>query len=399
MESLNFALSEEHRLVVEAARSVIRRLAPRRDEYLRLIFEEQRFPEEVWAAMAQTGLFGALIPEAYGGTGMGLLAMTLATEVFAADALVNTLAVLTTMDTTALLRGGTEAQKERWLPRIAAGEIKMAFAVTEPDSGTNTFRLRTLARRDGDVYKLSGQKAWITGADVADYILVVARTVSYDEVEARRLPRSHGLNLFLVEAKAPGLTLNAMDTVGIEGFRQFFLFFDEVEVPLENRLGEEHRGAALLFEALNPERILTAAAAAGLAEFALSRAVAYARERVVFGETPIGAYQAVQHPLARIKINQEAARLLAYKAAWAFDQGLPPREVGAYANMAKYLASETVLEAFDRAIQTHGGNGFVREYQLINLWAPARLFRTAPINNEMILNFVAEHVLGLPRSY
>lgn len=396
---LNFHLSEEHRMVVEAAQQLMERVAPRRNEFLHMIIEEQRYPDELWDQIAQTGFFGMLIPEEYGGTNLGLLAMTLAIEVFAGQGYSNTLAVLTTMDTMAILRGGTEEQKKRWLPQIADGSLKLAFAITEAESGTNSFKVRTTARREGDVYKLYGEKAWITGFDVADYCLVVARTIPYEEIQAQDLPRTYGMGLFLVDTKAPGITLYPMNTAGVEGFRQFRIHFDGAEVPVENRIGEEHEGAQVLFQALNPERITAAAQALGRSEFALQKAVEYASQRRVFGDTPIGSYQGVQHPLARIKVMQEAARMLTYRAAWSFDQQLPPREVGKYANMAKYLASEMAIDAIDRAIQTHGGNGFVKENHLINLWTAARLSRTAPVNNEMILNFVAEHVLGMPRSY
>lgn len=398
-DGLNFRLSEEHRLLLEAVHDAIKRLEPKRREFMRVIFEERRFPEELWQVMAEVGILGAIVPEEYGGTGLGLLAMVLALEAFSAAGLANTMAVLTTMDTMAILRGGTEEQKRKWLPRIADGSLKFAFAITEPDSGTNSFRIRTLARREGDVYRLNGHKAWITAADVADYILVVARTVPYDEVVRQGLPKAYGMGLFLVDRRAPGVSLKPMNTMGIEGYQQFNVYLDDVEVPADHRIGDEHLGAQVLFMALNPERILAAAIAVGMSEYALRKAVAYANERRVFRDTPIGAYQGVQHPLAQIKIKQEAARLLTYRAAWAFDQGLPIQEVGAYANMAKYMASELAVEAVDRAIQTHGGNGFVVEYGLIPLWAPARLLKTAPINNEMILNYVAEHVLGLPRSY
>lgn len=399
MDSNSFELSQEHRMVLDTTRSLLRRLEPLREEHFRLLYEEQRFPEDLWHETGRAGIFGALIPEEYGGTGLGLLAMTLALEVFAEEGLPNTLALLATMDTMAILRGGTDEQKRHWLPQIADGSLKLAFAVTEPDSGTNTFAIRTLARREGSVYRLSGQKAWITAADIADYILVVARTMSAEEAQRRGLPKPHGLGLFLVDAKAPNLTLQPMDTMGIEGFQQFFLFFDGVEVPIEQRIGEEHMGAQALFAALNPERILAGAFGVGMSAFALRRAAAYAKERRIFGDTPIAAYQGVQHPLARAKIHQEAARLMTYRAAAAFDRGLPPAEVGLLANMAKYLASEVAVESVDHAIQTLGGSGFVKEHKLISMWAPARLMKTVPINNEMILNYVAENALGLPRSY
>ena len=397
MSGLHFNLSEEQEMVIETARRLLRTLEPRRDQHLQMIYEEQQFPEEVWEAMAEAGLLGALIPVEYGGTGLGLLGMALALEEFARHGLPNGFCVLGSMAAMALLRGGTPAQKAQWLPAIAAGSCKCAFAITEPDAGTNTFRMRTKALRDGETYRLSGSKGWITGADVADFILVVARTLSEAQIEAQGLPRSAGLGLFLVDANARGLEKQRMNTIGLEGYRQFMLYFDEVEVPVTQRIGPEHRGAVVLFQALNPERILIAAALVGLSEFALTKTVAYARERKVFGETPIGAYQGVQHPLARVKIAQEATRLLTYKAAWLFDREAP--EAGHYADMAKHMASELAIAAVDAAIQTHGGSGFVRDQHLIDLWTSVRLFKTAPLNNEMILNQLAEHLLGLPRSY
>lgn len=400
MQQEQFGLTQEHLMVVEAAQGMAKKLAPKMDSFNKMIFEEQRFPEEIWKEMANAGILGAMIPEEYGGTGVGLLAMTLALETLATEGIGASLfAVLTTMDTMAILKGGSEDQKQAWLPKIANGDIKMAFAITEPDAGTNSFRMKTLARKEGGVYRINGQKAWITGFDVADYALIVARTMTLDELKRQGLPKSYGMGLFIVDTKAQGITANAMNTMGIEGFRQFQIYFDDVEVPVENRVGEEHMGAMALFYALNPERILAAAGAVGMSEFALRKSVAYALERKVWSDAPIGSYQGVQHPLAHIKARQEAIRLLTYKAAWAFDKGLPPAETGGYANMAKLLASELAVDAIDRAIQTHGGNGFVTDYQLIRMWAPARLLKTAPINNEMVMNFIAEHVLGLPKSY
>ena len=392
-------LRPEHAAVVEAAEAVVNRLLPRHDEYLRVIFEEQRFPDDIWDAIAQAGLLAAAIPEQYGGSGMGLTAAALTTEVFSRYALGNALVGLTTMDAMAILRSGTEAQKRRWLPAIAQGQLKLAFAVTESDAGTNTFRMRTKADRVAGGYRLNGQKAWITGADVADGFLVAARTMPYDQVVAEGLPRHYGLSLFLVDRTAPGVRYQAMETLGIEGFRQFLLYFDDVQLPEDRRVGPEHEGAAGLFAALNPERIIVAATSVGMTRYCLDKAVAYATERRVFGNTPTGAYQGVQHPLARVRVLQEAAWMLTLRAAAAFDQGYHPRMVGMWANMAKYLASETVFEAIDRAIQTLGGSGFVKDYNLIQLLTPMRLWKTAPINNEMVLNFIAESALGLPRSY
>ncbi|CAM3436595.1 acyl-CoA dehydrogenase family protein [Hydrogenibacillus schlegelii] len=393
------AWSETERMVVAAVDVALKKLRPKLDAYHRMIYDEGTYPEELWGVLAELGLFGALVPEAYGGTGLGLTAMTIAMERLAAHGLANVLAVLTTMDALAIVRGGTEAQKRRFLPPIAEGRLKMAFAITEPEAGTNSFNIRTFARREGSGYRLDGHKAWITGADRADWIVVVARTMPAEEAERSFGSRRHGLGLFLVENGTPGLSLQPMETVGIEGFGQFVVYFDGVKVPEEARIGPEHRGTEVLFHALNPERILFAAKGVGMAELALMRAAAYARERRVFGETPIGAYQGVQHPLARLFAEKEAARLLTYEAARAYDRGAPGRDVGLWASMAKLLASETAFRAVDQAIQTHGGNGFAKEYRFIQMLAPARLMKTAPVNNEMLLNFIAERALDLPRSY
>jgi alkylation response protein AidB-like acyl-CoA dehydrogenase len=396
---MDFSLDEHQSMLIEVVRDLLRKRESRREAHLKAIYEEQCFPEELWEDMGEAGILGALVPETYGGTGLGLLGMAIAMEEFSAHGLGNAFCVLTSMANMAILRGGTDEQKQEWLPRMAGGAVKCAFAITEPDAGTNSFNMRTLAERDGDVYRLRGSKGWITGADVATHILVVVRTIPPAEIERKGLPRTHGMGLFLIDADAKGLEKQPMETAGVEGFRQFMLYFDGLEVPVERRIGEDHAGAAVLFHALNPERILAAASAVGLSEFALSKAVAHANDRRVFGDTAIGAYQAVQHPLARIRIGQEATRLLAYKAAWMFDSQASPDEVGHYANMAKLAGSELAVDAVDAAIQTHGGGGFIRDNHLINLWSATRLLKTAPINNEMILNQIAEHMLGLPRSY
>ena len=391
--------TDVHRAMAEAVDTYLERLGGRRDELLRTILDQRRYPDELMEAMAWLGVVGAMIPEEYGGSGAGLLAVAVAMERFSAYGLGNTLAMLTVMDGLAILRGGSESQRLKLLPAIAEGRLKLAFAITEPDAGTNSFNIGLRARRDGSAYRLTGEKAWITGVDRADMVLVVARTTGREEVARAGLPKAFGLSLFLVPTDAPGMSRTEMSTVGIEGFSQFHLHFDDAEVAEENLVGEPDQGAAVLFEALNPERIIGSSLSVGLTDYFLTRAVEYANQRRVFGERPIGAYQAVAHPLARIRANQEAARALMYSAAEAYDRHAPSSVVGTYANMAKLLSSENAFEAADRAIQTHGGNGFVADYMLIQMLAPARLAKTAPINNEMILNYIAEHDLGLPRSY
>jgi alkylation response protein AidB-like acyl-CoA dehydrogenase len=229
--------------------------------------------------------------------------------------------------------------------------------------------------------------------------MLVTRSMTDAECKEQGLPKAYGLTILGVPTKMPGLSLTPIATRGIEGFVQYTMHFDNCEVPASNLIGEEHGGFMALLNSLNPERILAAALAAGMTRYLLGRSVDYAKDRKVFRDTPIGAYQSIQHPLAELAIELAAVQQLTYKAAWAFDEELPPGEIGMTANMAKYLAAEMAIKAADRAIQTHGGNGFSQDYGIIHYWEAARLLRTAPISKEMILNYVAEHVLGLPRSY
>jgi alkylation response protein AidB-like acyl-CoA dehydrogenase len=295
------------------------------------------------------------------------------------------------MGTLSLVKHCTDEQKKLYLPRIASGEIKFCFALTVPDAGSNSVRISTRAAKDGDSFRLDGRKTYISGADVADYVLLVARTSAYDEVSDKR----KGMSLFVVPTKAPGLEMSRID-VAIEGPEsQFLLFLDGVRVSACDRIGPEGGAAAQMFDVLNAERIAGAAVAVGLGRYALGKAVRYAKERTVW-DRPIGAHQALQHPLAEVTSRLEAASLLAQKAAWLFDRGEP---AGAEANMAKYEAAEAAIRAVDLAIEVHGGNGFSREYDVITLWPWARLLRTAPVSREMVLSYIGEHVLGLPRSY
>jgi acyl-CoA dehydrogenase len=397
---LDFELSPEHQLIQKATRELLARFEPRRAEFRRMIQEERRYPQELWDALAEMGFMGSLIPEEYGGSGLGLTALALGLEeLSAAGIAASTLLLLTGMDALCILRNGSEALKQRFLPGIATGRLKFCFAITEPDAGSNSFRISTHAERQSDAYEITGSKVFITGVDVTDYMLLVTRTTTYKDVAAQKLPKAHGFSLFVVPTDAPGLEKRKLPMRGIEGHNQFLLFFDRVRVPAENLVGVENQGAIALFNSLNPERILAAASASGTIAYLLRRACDYARERKVFGDRPIGAYQGLAHPLAEVRIELDAVRLLTYRAAWAFDRGDPPATVGAYANMAKYMAAETGVKAADRAIETLGGYGFSEEYGIIHAWEGTRLLRTAPVSREMILNHIAEHVLELPRSY
>lgn len=396
--ALDFDLSEEQKMVRNSVRSMLQPFLARRQEF-REMAREGKFSEELWQAFAEMGLTGCLVPEEYGGNNMGLLALALGFEELTANSFSPGLLLVTGMDSACILKNGSEEQKKRFLPKIADGSLKLCFAVTEPNAGTNTFRVQTVARRHGDTYVVNGQKTFITGVDIADYMLLVVRTTTLEELEEQGKPKSHGLSLFLVDTKSKGIEKQPISIPLSEELNQYQLFFDDLEVPADNLLGEEDNGTMVMFNSLNPERILAAAICTGMAEFALKKAVAYANERKVFKDTPIGAYQAISHPLAEVKIELEATRLMMYKAAWAFDKGMNPLEVGTLANMAKFLGADLAIKAVDHAIETHGGLGFAEETGLIGQWSGARLLKTAPVSREMILNYVAEWNLGLPRSY
>ena len=397
--SMDFSLTDEQKMIKESIRSLYKKFESKKDELRERMLKKKQFPQEIWDEIAKAGYIGSPIPQEYGGTGTGLLTMVFVTEEMSRFGFGNALMILTIVDACCILKNGTEELKRRFLPPIAEGKYKCALGVTEADAGTNTFRIKTFAEKKNGYYTINGSKTFITGADVSDYIMLVTRTVSYNEVVEKGLPKAYGLSLFMVDLKSKGITMNLLPTKGIEGANQFTIFFEDVEVPAENLIGDENAGSFALFKGLNPERILAAASAVGLSEFCIEKAVDYAKDRKVFRDMPIGSYQGIQHPLAEAKIYQEAVRLLAYRAAWAFDNEMEPGIVGAYANMAKYLGAELALMSADRAIETLGGNGFSEENSIIYMWEAARLLKTAPVSKEMILNYISEHILGLPRSY
>ena len=397
--SLNFCLSDEQKMVQQAVKDALKQFEPRREEMHRKIFKEKKFPYDLWHAMADIGLMGCLIPEEYGGNNLGLVPLALALDEMGKQGLSNALMVVTAMDAACIVRNGSSELKQRFLPDIASGKSIFCFAITEPDAGSNAFKITTHAEASGSTYILNGQKVFITGVDVAQHALIVARTTSYQAVLGAGLPKSAGMSLFVVDTKTDGFKKRLIPTHGIEGLNQYHLFFDQMKVPKENLVGALDQGASALFNSLNTERILAAALSVGLADHLLTRAVGYAKERKVFGDRAIGSYQALSHPLAKIKAETEAARMLMYRAADAFDRKLDPNEIGKWANMAKMLGAEAAIHACDQAIETLGGYGFSEEYGVIYFLESTRLLRTAPITKELILNYVAEHVLGLPKSY
>jgi acyl-CoA dehydrogenase len=355
---------------------------------------EGEFAKELWEELAAGGYLGMLVPEEYGGGGLGMREMAVLQEELSHQGIPLLLIVVSSvMDTTLIARYGSDAMKEQYLPGMARGEIKICFALTEPTAGSNSFRISTKADRDGDSYVLNGEKTFISAVDQSDYLLVAVRTSRFEDVEDKR----EGLSLLIVDRKAPGVTLQPLDMGVLHPETQFSVFFDDVRVPRGDLIGEEGKGTKYLFDALNPERISAAAVAVGLGQYVLEKAVAYARERVVF-DKPIGSHQGLQHPLAIAKTNLEMAALTTHYAARLFDEG-DKMTAAAYANMAKFAAAEAATEACDLAIEVHGGSGFSTDVDLITVWPLVRMLRTVPVSREMVLSYIGEHVLGLPRSY
>jgi alkylation response protein AidB-like acyl-CoA dehydrogenase len=385
--SLPLVESDEERSIREAVRGICSRFG---EHYARECSERGEPPRELWQALSEKGFVGANVPEEWGGGGMGMTGLNwVAEECSAAGVGMLMLVISSAITGSILIRHGSEAQKERWLRGIAAGSTCVAFAITEPDAGTNSHNLRTELRRDGDRYLLSGQKVFISALEDADAVLVVARLRGDDGKLGQ-------LCMCLIDVDAPGFTRDVIPMPFTGPDRQWQLFFDKVEVEPERLVGGERGGLAAVFDGLNPERMILAAFATGIGRRALKKASAYARERAVWG-APIGTHQGISHPLAKAKIELELARLMTQKAAALFDAGAPG--IGEAANYAKYAAAEAGIHCVDVAIQTHGGNGFTLEYGISDLWWAARVLRTVPVSAEMVLNYVAQHSLGLPKSY
>jgi alkylation response protein AidB-like acyl-CoA dehydrogenase len=384
---VDFVETDEQLMLREAVSGIARRYGP---EYF---VEQSRSGgqvTELWDELGAHGFFGVNLPVEHGGGGMGIGELAIVEEeCSAAGCPLLILLVSSAICGTLITRFGTVEQQQRWLPDLAAGRIKMAFAITEPDAGSNSHQIGTTAVRAGDGYRLDGTKYYISGVDDAAAMVVVART-AVDERTGRAQ-----LSLFIVDTDAAGLQRQPIPVEIVSPDKQFTLFFDGVEIGPDRLLGPENGGLEPLFAGLNPERILSAALSNGLARFALDRAAAYATDRVVWG-TPIGAHQGIAHPLAKAKVDVELARLMTTKAAWCFDHGL---DAGEASNMAKVAAADAAIAALDQAIQTHGGNGMATEYGLAPMWGLARLLRIAPVSREMILSYVAQHSLRLPRSY
>lgn len=389
---MDFELNEQQRLIGQGVRDTVKDFGL---EYWREKDRAHEFPTELWQTIGKGGWCGIAIPEEYGGAGQGSLELGLVVEEACRAGGGSTLSQLfmTTpvFGAETVKRHGNEEQKKKYLPAMAAGELDFSMALTEPDAGSNTLGIKTTAVRDGDNYRINGQKVWISAIDQAQRCLVVTRTTSLEDAPKK----SFGISLFLADVKSDGLTYQPMEKLGTHTINSCQVFFDNVSVPADELVGEEGKGWGYILDTLNSERIVTSAGCLATGDIALKIAAEYGRDRIVF-DRPIGSNQGIQFPLADIKISLEAARLLNYQAASQYDSGI---NAGAAANMAKYLAAETGFAACDRAIQTMGGYGYAVDSDLERLFRDVRLFRLAPVSQEMILNFVGQHVLGMPRSY
>lgn len=391
MTDTSFIESDERR----ALRAAVAAMAANygQDYYLEKARSGQH-TDELWSEAGKLGFIGVNLPEEYGGGGAGMYELSLVLEEMAAHGCGLLMMVVSpAINGTIIAKFGTDEQKQRWLPGIADGSITMAFAITEPDAGSNSHRITTTARRDGSDWILTGQKTFISGIDQAQAVLVVAR--AYKGIGAK----SESLRpaLFVLPTNTPGFTYTPIDMELISPERQFQLFIDDVRLPADALVGAEDAAIAQLFAGLNPERIMGAASAVGMGRFAVRKAVDYVRTRQVW-KTPIGAHQGLSHPLAQNHIEIELAKLMMQKAATLYDSGDDAGAAEA-ANMAKYAAGEASARAVDQAVQSLGGNGLTKEYGIAAAVTVSRLSRIAPVSREMVLNFVAQTSLGLPRSY
>ncbi|MDW8041622.1 MAG: acyl-CoA dehydrogenase family protein [Nitrososphaerota archaeon] len=381
-------LSDEEKLVLKTARSVAGAFGRK---YWLEKWSKNEQPLELWEKMRVEGLTGTGVPEELGGSGMGLISAVLVQEGLALEGLPVLQYLVTHFSRDIVIKAGTTEQAMRFVRPTCTDGKRMSFGLTEPQAGSNTWRITTFARREERGYVLRGQKVFISGAKESDFMLVVARTKRYNEVKDKR----DGISLFVVETDSPNIRFERLNIDTKSPEWQYLVYFDDVEVPPDNLIGRENDGYRALFEGLNVERLMIAAIAVGLGSYALSKAVEYAKQRVVF-DVPIGSHQGVQFPLARAAINLEAARSLIYSAARLYDNGSGGVEL---ANAAKYIAAEAALEAIDAAVQTFGGYAYEFETDIMNIYSIARVLKTAPVTNELVLNYIATHVLKLPKSY
>ncbi len=392
---MNFDLSEEHKLIIATARRVGADFGL---DYWRARDEAHEFAEDFWNAVCTAGLCGIVLPEKYGGSGLGMVEMALVIEELAAAGGGSTVGQLFMNNPIfggiSISRFGSEALKQDCLPKLTRGEMCFSMALTEPDAGTNSLNLQTFARRVGNDrgWRLNGRKIWITGVPQADKLLVIARTTKLEAVRRK----TEGISMFLIDVNRAGLAHERIEKVGTQTNPSSMVFFDDVEVAEEELLGTLDNGWSELLHVLNTERIVTSASLVGAGRLAMKLATEYASVRKVFNDTPIGRYQGLQFPLAQAHAELQCARLMNLNAAWLHDND---RSYGSEANIGKLIAAQAGNAAIERSMQTMGGMGYSKEMHVERLWRDARLFKFAPISEEMVLNFIAQHDLGMPRSY
>jgi hypothetical protein len=387
---MDFALTESQELIKKEVGALARTFSP---DYWLEKDRKHEYPWEFVKAFAAGGWLGMIIPEEYGGSGLGVTeAALMLGEICAAGAGTSGASPIHfyMFPPMPIIKHGSEELKRRYLPKIPTGEIVMSFGVTEPNAGTDTSRLQTFAERKGDRFIVNGRKVWNTNARQATHMLLLARTAPRDEAKPFR-----GLTLFFTPFDRSKITVREIEKLGRAAVDSNEIFIDGLEIPVEDVVGEVGQGFYHLLDSLNPERVLTAIEAVGIGRAALERAVQYAKDRVVF-DRPIGQNQAIAHPLAMAWAKLETAELMCMKAAWLFDNGKP---CGAEANTAKLMAAEAGFEACDVALQTHGGYGYAKEFYVERLWREIRLYKIAPVSQQMVLNYLSEHVLQLPKSY
>ncbi len=388
---LDFELTAEQKMIIQAASEIAQDFSP---EYWREKDRNHEFPESFWKALVEAGFVGILIPEKYGGGGMGMFEMILAMETLTSESCglagMWFLCLTSVFGSLSIVKHGSEKQKERYLPKIAKG-MEFCLALTEPDAGTNTLNTQTMAVEEGDDFIINGRKTFISGADRAKGMVLITRTTSMEKAPKR----TSGLSLFLVDIPDPAIEVTSIEKHGINYSKTCDVFITDLRVPKENLLGEKEKGWYLILDTLNPERMSFSAGSGGIGLLSIKTAVQYAKQRNVFG-APIGSHQAIQFPLADAKAKIEAAKLLNYKAAWLYDREQP---CGAEANMAKVAAVEAGIQAVYHSMQTLGGYGYAVEYDVERWWREVNLIRLAPVTHQMALAFIGQHVLGLPKSY
>jgi len=392
---MDFKLTEEQRMIADAARDIARDFPP---EYWREKDEKGEFAEEFWKAISDAGFVGIVIPEEYGGAGMGMTELLIAMEELAANGCgmggVWYLVLTEVFGALSIVRHGTEEQKEKYLPEIAKGKLEFAMALTEPDAGTNTLNIKTRAVKEGDEWVINGNKIFISGADRAKGMLIIARTTPREEAEKK----THGISLFLADLPNKAIKINPIPKHGINYSKTCEVSFNNLRLPEDALMPPQDKGWYMILDTLNPERMSFTAAAIGISRLAISKAVEYSKQRRVFDE-PIGSYQGLQFPIAESYATLECAKLMNFKAAKLFDEKANYKDVGDAANMAKVVAVEAGIKAVYWAMQTFGGYGYTREYDVERWWREINLIRLAPVTQQMALNYIGEHVLGMPKSY